>query len=365
MSFGLATMLLYPTEADAGGGPWERRPERGFDDDPDFVADPMLDPAEIPFPESVPDEEIPDEDLDRMFDGELDAMQRQDLIRRLRTQPERRREFEATAEAVRLLRRPVHAPDFTARVLMEVESRRRFLPPRARRWLTTGRVAVAASLAAGALTIALIQRHDPDATRLRAPDRPLSELYAGVREDAPALHGLASVTRPVEDLTNTLLGGERCDRAELPPIGLFAAGSGEVASGLGGGLGLDELPSDRGYRNPLVRTVIIPDGGSGTAGSWAAVQRPPHAAEQGWLLPGAWTPAPGAADPAQLGWGAPVSVLPMGPAEGGSLVIPGTRFFPGMRLPLGAVPPAAETLFPRPRSPDEAVRSFLEGGSGW
>lgn len=117
------------------------------------------------------------------FDHEADPVQAARLRDFLRRDPSLSERFARTQRAISMIRRPVAAPDVTEAVLARVSRRRRFLPERLRRVVTSGRAAVAAAMLAGLLTVAVIERSTPDAVTLRSRSTPVSRVMDASQAD--------------------------------------------------------------------------------------------------------------------------------------------------------------------------------------
>jgi negative regulator of sigma E activity len=89
------------------------------------------------------------------------------------------------------LRRPVDTPDMAESILREVGRRRRWMAPSWQRIVTTGRLAMAASLLAACAVVLLVQRTNPDATVFADRATPLSDVVHTSQTEANA--GLVSV----------------------------------------------------------------------------------------------------------------------------------------------------------------------------
>lgn len=328
--------MLWSPGADPSAGEWARGPRRD-----------RRGAQERHPPQHAEPGPIPDELIDALFDRELDAARTEDLLRRARREPARRAEVEAAAEAIRLLRRPLETPDFTGRVLAEVDRRRMFLPARLRRMVTTTRLAVAASLVLGVGVVALIDRASPDALRFAPRPSPLTNLYETARAESPeGLRELAAdVTAPVEAIASGLLGGD-------PERGALRVASGEHAAPppSAQALGLGGIPSDRAYRNPLTQMDprLLVAGMEGAAAPGFGAAPAPRAPGLGW------TPPQGAAAPSPRTHGDAWTVGATRAAHGHRpwmgdhgapvVVLPGGRF--RSALPLSVEPGGVDPLLP-------------------
>jgi hypothetical protein len=83
------------------------------------------------------------------------------------------------------LRAPVEAPDVSRRVLGEVGRRRRWMTPGLQRVVTTGRVALAASVLATVATTLVLERMHPNAAVFGGPEAtPLASVVDAGRQEA-------------------------------------------------------------------------------------------------------------------------------------------------------------------------------------
>lgn len=142
---------------------------------------------------------ISDDVVDAFFDRELTEGARDQLFARLRADLPRCAEVAQTQRMVSMLREPVEGPDVSGRVLGELSRRRRFLPARLRKVVTTGRlVGVGVGLAA-VLTIAVIDRMSPGTLRVTDEPRPVSGVVASSAEEMKrGMSQLAGAVVPLE-----------------------------------------------------------------------------------------------------------------------------------------------------------------------
>ena len=96
--------------------------------------------------------------LDAYFDGRLSADDRRDLFEAIRDDAAICEEVASTQRAISMLKQGVDAPDFSARILDEVDRRRGFLSSPIRRLVRASRLGVAACLLIGLLGVAVAQR---------------------------------------------------------------------------------------------------------------------------------------------------------------------------------------------------------------
>ncbi len=136
--------------------------------------------------------------LDAWFDREASPAEAARIRELMRQDPKLSETFARTQRAIAMLRRPTPTIDVSSAVLRRVHGRRRFLPERVRRVVTSGRAAVAAAMLAGLLTVAVIERSSPDAVSLTGRSTPVSavmdvsqaELSQGARQLTEAICSL-------------------------------------------------------------------------------------------------------------------------------------------------------------------------------
>lgn len=120
--------------------------------------------------------------IDALFDGEMtDADARQLLSR---AEPAACESIAKTQRIVSMIKAPVEAPDLTSSILQQVEDDREFVTSPWRRAVRVGRLAVAACLLLGLLSIAVAQRVWPEATSLTVQPRPVSALLLTTEQEA-------------------------------------------------------------------------------------------------------------------------------------------------------------------------------------
>lgn len=138
----------------------------------------MTDPA--PSPGHVP----PDALIDALFDGELSASARREVLGAVRHDPHARRELERTARVLAALRAPPEAPDLTGAILARADRRRRFVPGRLRRLTKVGRAGVVAFALLVMLGVAAGRRAWPERLALANDRTPLADMNDALRQDA-------------------------------------------------------------------------------------------------------------------------------------------------------------------------------------
>ena len=141
------------------------------------------------------------EELDRLFDRELDGGARRDLVGRIGRDPDALDEVNDVRGMIHSMRlREGEAPDLTGAVLGQLDHEQGFLSPRLRRRVKSGRLAAAACLLTALLGVAVAQRVAPDRFRLHDRATPVADLTEAVQRDsiegkqrlASAVIGLAS-----------------------------------------------------------------------------------------------------------------------------------------------------------------------------
>lgn len=161
--------------SDVFGQPEPRQPER----------DPLVDPEA--------GMRIPDDAVDALLDGELTRADSAKLFRQLMGRPDEAKRIAETERALEAMRRPVACPDFTKRVLNEIDRQRSWLPSggvkRVMVWRAAAAVAFLALVAGGFVA----RRIAPEATTLVDRPAPVSDLARAVSYES------ASVLTPVQN----------------------------------------------------------------------------------------------------------------------------------------------------------------------
>jgi anti-sigma factor RsiW len=121
---------------------------------------------------------------DRLFDRELTSAQRQALSAELSSDPDALKRFRETTDALLALREPIDTPDVTGVVLQRLNERPGFTTRRTRRFITTGRLAVAAALlGAGAGVVLLENYSEPTQADLaEATPEPIDSVIAQLHD---------------------------------------------------------------------------------------------------------------------------------------------------------------------------------------
>lgn len=107
--------------------------------------------------------------INDLLDGGLSEEQSREKLRALRSDPLACEELARTRMGVQRLHDPINQPDLSDAILDRVHARRRFLPGRTRRWITAGRVAIAAGFIGAIGLASFVQRAAPE---IRLSDEP-------------------------------------------------------------------------------------------------------------------------------------------------------------------------------------------------
>lgn len=165
-----------------------------------------------------PNHERVSEDLvDSFFDRELNEGARDQFFKRLRSELPRCAEVAKTQRMISMLREPTEQRDVSARVLSELSRRKRFLPERLRRMVTTGRLMAAGVALAFVLGVAIVDREAPGFFRLTPQPKPVSGLVNSSAADARLGMQQIFVTRSGTTLTTD------AQAAEASRVGAAAA----------------------------------------------------------------------------------------------------------------------------------------------
>lgn len=157
---------------------------------------------------SVRDGSPHDRVIDEILDGDLSPERSQALLRGLRHDARACEALARTRIGIERLREPVDAPDLADQILGRVHARRRFLPARARKAVTAGRLAVAAGLVGAVALASFVQRHAPQ-VRLADDAAPVSRIVSVTEQSTRDREGLdravasieASLAAPVRSLS--------------------------------------------------------------------------------------------------------------------------------------------------------------------
>lgn len=154
------------------------------------------------------------DEADRLFDRELDAMSRRDLVGRLPGDQDAIDEINdvrGIAHSMRL--RPNETPDMTAAILDRLDSERGFVTGRTRRRVKAVRYAAAACLLLGLLGVTVGQRAAPEWFRLHDEPTPVADFTDAVRQDS------AETRERLAETVRTLSNAQAGTRLAAPDRG--------------------------------------------------------------------------------------------------------------------------------------------------
>ena len=127
---------------------------------------------------------IPESLIDAALDGEICDQMQDEIAHALRYDHHRRAELLETADAVRALDLDdIPMPDMQCAVLNRLDTHDRFIPRSMRRWVRTGRMAVAAGVLLGLMVVAGLQSMYPRLTTLGTQSTPVHDVAIAVEED--------------------------------------------------------------------------------------------------------------------------------------------------------------------------------------
>tara|TARA_R110000868_G_scaffold241497_2_gene496329 strand:+ start:76572 stop:77390 length:819 start_codon:yes stop_codon:yes gene_type:complete len=127
---------------------------------------------------------IPESLIDAALDGEICDQMQEEIAHALRYDHARRAELLETADAVRALDlNDIPMPDLQCAVLNRLDQHDRFIPRTMRRWVRTGRLAIAAGLLLGLMVIAGLQSMNPRLATIGAQSTPVDDVACAVEED--------------------------------------------------------------------------------------------------------------------------------------------------------------------------------------
>lgn len=220
-------------------------------------------------------ERVPDELIDAFFDGDLDDSGKRSLFDGLTRDASAAEKFARTMFLVESMRRPVEdkcdlpTPDFTRSVLSEVDRRRNWMAPRARRLVSFGRYAAAASLLVMLGGALIVRRANPDAVMLADRPAPLTNVVEISRMEATeSFRGMASALEPIRGVVANF-SAARCEAtAPEAPCGAPAQMARFVAP--------TELPAETPWRSRFHRVEATP-------ASWTAVRPAVNANGAAWM----------------------------------------------------------------------------------
>lgn len=127
---------------------------------------------------------IPESLIDAALDGEICDQMQEEIAHALRYDHTRRAELLETADAVRALGlNDIPMPDMQCAVLNRLDQHERFIPRTMRRWVRTGRLAIAAGLLLGLMLVAGLQSMNPRLATIGAQSTPVDDVACAVEED--------------------------------------------------------------------------------------------------------------------------------------------------------------------------------------
>ncbi len=121
---------------------------------------------------------------DRLFDRELTSAEREALSAELSSDPEALKRFRETTDALLALREPIDTPDVTRAVLQRLDERPGFTTRRARRFITTGRLAAAAAVLGAGAGILLLEKYpEPTVSNIaESTPKPIDSVIAQLHD---------------------------------------------------------------------------------------------------------------------------------------------------------------------------------------
>jgi len=134
---------------------------------------------------------IPDHLIDAFLDGDLDDRTSRSLRNALRKDLDACERVARTRRMIDELRSAPDAPDLSGSILSEVNRRRRFMTPGWRRFVSVGRLAVAAGIVLFVGMVAIAQRYGNPS--LTPTPRPLTEVAQAVPDVAAEAVGAVQV----------------------------------------------------------------------------------------------------------------------------------------------------------------------------
>ena len=166
---------------------------------------------------------IPESLIDAALDGEICDRMQDEIAHALQYDHARRAELLETADAVRALDLDdIPMPDMQCVVLNRLDQHERFIPQSMRRWVSTGRMAIAAGVLLGLMMVAGLQSMYPRLTTIGAQSTPVDDVATAVEEDSQRV--VAGMQDRVEHV-----------RASLTPLEGLLSMPRTVGGGAGGG----------------------------------------------------------------------------------------------------------------------------------
>ena len=127
---------------------------------------------------------IPESLIDAALDGEICDQMQDEIAHALQYDHGRRAELLETADAVRALDLDeIPMPDMQCVVLNRLDQHERFIPRTMRRWVRTGRLAIAAGVLLGLMMVAGLQSMYPRLTTLGTQSTPVDDVASAMAED--------------------------------------------------------------------------------------------------------------------------------------------------------------------------------------
>ncbi len=111
-------------------------------------------------------------------------------------------------------------PDMQCMVLNRLDQHERFIPKTMRRWVRTGRLAVAAGILLGLMLVAGMQSIYPRLTTLGAQDTPVDDVASALSEDSQ--RAVADMQNQVEILRASFMPIDRMNRFLAAPQSVSA-----------------------------------------------------------------------------------------------------------------------------------------------
>lgn len=131
---------------------------------------------------------IPESLIDAALDGEICDEMQEEIAHALRYDHTRRAELLETSDAVRALDLDsIPMPDMQCAVLNRLDQHDRFIPRSLRRWVRTGRMAVAAGVLLGLMLVAGLQSVYPRLTTIGAQSTPVDDVASAMQYDAQSM----------------------------------------------------------------------------------------------------------------------------------------------------------------------------------
>lgn len=175
------------------------------------------------FGEQVPGR-IPESLIDAALDGEICDQMQEEIAHALRYDHARRDELVETANAVRALDLDdIPMPDMQCAVLNQLDQHDRFLPKAMRRWVRTGRMAIAAGILMGLMIVAGLQSIYPRLTTIGSQSTPVHDVASAVQQDAQRVaidvQGRMNIARAsISPFEGLLSSSSKLEQSKLFPL---------------------------------------------------------------------------------------------------------------------------------------------------